>query len=55
MPGDRKSGIPAEVEMPAPAMVTIFEAFPDLMYSTMPSIVRSCRTCDVKNDLSKLP
>jgi hypothetical protein len=33
--------MPAEVEIPAPAIVMIFVAFPDLMYSTIPSIESS--------------
>ena len=44
MTGDLKSGTPAEVEIPAPAIVMIFVAFPDLMYSTIPSTESSANT-----------
>ena len=43
MSGDLKSGIPAEVEMPAPVMTTIRLGRPSLMYSATPDRERDKR------------
>lgn len=43
MSGDLKSGIPAEVEMPAPVMTTMRFGWPSLMYSANPDRERDER------------
>lgn len=45
MSGDLKSGIPADVEIPAPVMTTILLGRSELMNFATPERVRSVRVC----------